>query len=111
LRLYILANPQNESPWRYLKGLYKGDNKLLVADEGISDVCLKVLCNDWSCVFALSLLLDLLCLGVQPSDEIKGTIEVVKNADLETTDTDLATAICLILEKCDPLRKKFAVLC
>jgi protein farnesyltransferase/geranylgeranyltransferase type-1 subunit alpha len=43
---------------------------LLAADDRISDVCLKVLCNDWGCVFALSLLLDLLRLGLQPSDEL-----------------------------------------
>jgi hypothetical protein len=46
----------------------------------------------------------------------------VKNADPEMADTDLATAICSIQEKCDPpadklqdhsyiWRKKFAVLC
>jgi protein farnesyltransferase/geranylgeranyltransferase type-1 subunit alpha len=100
----ILANPQNESPWRYLKGLYKGDNNLLVADERISGVCLKVLNNDWSCVFALSLLLNLLCLGLQPSDELKGAIEAVKNSDPEAADSDLATVVCSILKKCDPLR-------
>ncbi|KAL5201846.1 hypothetical protein ABZP36_036200 [Zizania latifolia] len=103
----ILANPQNESSWRYLKGLYKGENNLLVADERISDVCLKVLKNDWTCVFALSLLLDLLRIGLQPSDDLRGTIEAMKNADPETADADLATAICSILQKCDPLRVNY----
>jgi protein farnesyltransferase/geranylgeranyltransferase type-1 subunit alpha len=100
----ILANPQNESPWRYLKGLYKGDNNFLVADERISGVCLKVLNNDCSCVFALSLLLDLLRLGLQPSDELKGAIESVKSSDPEAADTDLATVVCSTLKKYDPLR-------
>ncbi|KAF0914084.1 hypothetical protein E2562_026494 [Oryza meyeriana var. granulata] len=100
----ILANPQNESPWRYLKGLYKGENDFLMADERISDVCLKVLKNDSTCVFALSLLLDLLQIGLQPSDELRGTVEAMKNSDPEIADADLATAICLILQKCDPLR-------
>jgi protein farnesyltransferase/geranylgeranyltransferase type-1 subunit alpha len=49
-------------------------------------------------------MLDLLHLGLQPSDEPKGTIETVRNADPGTADTDLAIAICSILEKCDPLR-------
>uniref|UniRef100_A0A0A9CSQ3 Protein farnesyltransferase/geranylgeranyltransferase type-1 subunit alpha n=1 Tax=Arundo donax TaxID=35708 RepID=A0A0A9CSQ3_ARUDO len=103
----ILANPQNESPWRYLKGLCKGENNLLVADERISGVCLKVLKNDWSCVFALSLLLDLLHTGLQPSDELKGTIEAMKNSDPEMADADPATALCSILQKCDPLRVNY----
>ncbi|TVU08959.1 hypothetical protein EJB05_42387 [Eragrostis curvula] len=100
----ILANPQNESPWRYLKGLYKGENNLLVADERISGVCLKVLKNDWRCVFALSLLLDLLRSGLQPSEELTGTIEAMKNSDPEMADADLAMTVCSILQKCDPLR-------
>jgi protein farnesyltransferase/geranylgeranyltransferase type-1 subunit alpha len=36
----------------------------------------RYLCNDWSCVFALSLLLDLLRLGVQPSDELKELLKL-----------------------------------
>uniref|UniRef100_A0ACD6AHI7 Uncharacterized protein n=2 Tax=Avena sativa TaxID=4498 RepID=A0ACD6AHI7_AVESA len=100
----IMANPQNESSWRYLRGLYKGDNNLLVADHRISDVCLKVLNNDWACVFALGLLLDLLRLGLQPSDELKGTIETINNPDPGAGHADLATAVCSILQKCDPLR-------
>ncbi|CAL5073357.1 unnamed protein product [Urochloa decumbens] len=103
----IVANPQNESPWRYLKGLYKGENNLLVADERISDVCVKVLKNDWSCVFALSLLLDLLRLGLQPSDELKVTLEPTRNSDPEMAGADLATTICCILQKCDPLRVNY----
>ncbi|PNT69168.1 hypothetical protein BRADI_3g50550v3 [Brachypodium distachyon] len=100
----IMVNLRNESPWRYLRGLYKGDNYLLVADGCISDVCLKILKDDWTSIFALSLLLDLLRLGLQPSDELKGTIESMENSNPETTHVDLATAICSILQKCDPLR-------
>ncbi|XP_014758209.1 protein farnesyltransferase/geranylgeranyltransferase type-1 subunit alpha isoform X2 [Brachypodium distachyon] len=100
----IMANPRNESPWRYLKGLYKGDNYLPVADRRISDVCLKVLKDDSTCIFALSLLVDLLRMGLQPSDELKGTIESMENCDPETSHVDLATAVCSILQKCDPLR-------
>ncbi|XP_044396659.1 protein farnesyltransferase/geranylgeranyltransferase type-1 subunit alpha [Triticum aestivum] len=100
----IMVNPQNESPWRYLRGLYKDDNNLLVADNRISDACLKVLNKDWTCVFALSFLLDLLRMGLQPSDELKGTIEAMENSDPETGHADIAVAVCSILQKCDPLR-------
>ncbi|CAM0952397.1 unnamed protein product [Alopecurus aequalis] len=100
----IMVNPQNESPWRYLRGLYKGENNLLVADDRISDVCLKVLNNDWTCVFALGLLLELLRMGLQPSDKLNGTIEAINNSGPETGHVDLATAVCSILQKCDPLR-------
>jgi protein farnesyltransferase/geranylgeranyltransferase type-1 subunit alpha len=100
----IMANPQNESPWRYLRGLYKGENNLLVADDRISDVCLKVVNNDWTCVFALGLLLDLLRMGLQPSDELKGTIEEINSSGPETGHADLAITVCSMLQKCDPLR-------
>nr|CAB3457590.1 unnamed protein product [Digitaria exilis] len=100
----ILANPRNESPWKYLKGLYRGENNLLVADERISDVCLKVLKKDWSCVFALGLLLDLLRLGLQPSDELKAALESTRHYDPEMADDDFATTVCCILQKYDPLR-------
>jgi protein farnesyltransferase/geranylgeranyltransferase type-1 subunit alpha len=82
---------------------YKGENNLLVSDERISDVCLKVLKNDWSCVFALSLLLDLLHSGLQPSEELKATLEPIRNSDPEVADADHATAVCCMLQKCDPL--------
>ncbi|KAM3276711.1 hypothetical protein ACQJBY_044856 [Aegilops geniculata] len=100
----IMVNPQNESPWRYLRGLYKDDNNLLVADNRISDACLKVLNKDWTCVFALSFLLDLLRMGLQPSDDLKGTIEAMENSDPETGHADIAVAVCSMLQKCDPLR-------
>ncbi|NP_001141523.1 protein farnesyltransferase/geranylgeranyltransferase type I alphasubunit isoform X1 [Zea mays] len=103
----ILANAQNESPWRYLKGLYKGENNLLVEDERISAVCFKVLKNDWTCVFALSLLLDLLCTGLQPSDELRSTLETIRSSHPETADDDPAAAVCCILQKCDPLRVNY----
>ncbi|XBI82695.1 hypothetical protein VPH35_091313 [Triticum aestivum] len=100
----IMVNPQNESPWRYLRGLYKDDNNLLVADNRISDACHKVLNKDWTCVFALSFLLDLLRMGLQPSNDLKGTIEAMENSDPETGHADIAVVVCSVLQKCDPLR-------
>lgn len=39
----ILANPGNESSWRYLKALYKDDTESWISDPSVSSVCLKVL--------------------------------------------------------------------
>uniref|UniRef100_A0A2N9IQI4 Protein farnesyltransferase/geranylgeranyltransferase type-1 subunit alpha n=1 Tax=Fagus sylvatica TaxID=28930 RepID=A0A2N9IQI4_FAGSY len=39
----ILAHPENESPWRYLRGLYKGNTQSWVNDHQVFSVCLKVL--------------------------------------------------------------------
>ncbi|KAG1363705.1 Protein farnesyltransferase/geranylgeranyltransferase type-1 subunit alpha [Cocos nucifera] len=103
----ILANPQNESPWRYLQGLYKGDTDVLVSENQVSEVCLKVLKIDHSCIFALSLLLDLLCYGFQPSDELKGVIEALRKSEPASSDDKLASTICSILEIVDPMRSNY----
>lgn len=58
-------------------------------DECISG--LKVLNNDWTSVFALDLLLDLLRMGLPPPYELKGSIYVMKNSDSEMGHDDLAS--------------------
>ncbi|XP_008810767.2 protein farnesyltransferase/geranylgeranyltransferase type-1 subunit alpha [Phoenix dactylifera] len=103
----ILANPQNESPWRYLRGLYKGDTDLLVSDNQVSDVCLKVLKTNHNYIFALSLLLDLLCYGFQPSDELKRVVQFLGKIEPDSSDANLATTICSILETVDPMRSNY----
>ncbi|XP_010912112.1 protein farnesyltransferase/geranylgeranyltransferase type-1 subunit alpha [Elaeis guineensis] len=103
----ILANPQNESPWRYLRGLYKGDTDLLVSDNQVSDVCLKVLKTNLNYTFALSLLLDLLSYGFQPSDELKTVIEALRKTEPDSSDANLATTICSLLETVDPMRSNY----
>ncbi|KAK9288357.1 hypothetical protein L1049_016810 [Liquidambar formosana] len=103
----IIANPENESPWRYLRGLYKGDTQSLVNDPQISSVCLKVLSTKSNHVFALSTLLDLICHGFQPSQEFKNAIDALKTPDSDPPDSGLAKAVCSILEHVDPMRVNY----
>ncbi|XP_072965756.1 protein farnesyltransferase/geranylgeranyltransferase type-1 subunit alpha [Typha angustifolia] len=103
----ILAHPQNESPWRYLRGLFKGDISLLVSDNRVCEVCLKVLKSNQSYTFALSQLLDLLCYGFQPSSELKGAVEALRDSRSGLSDANLATTICSILETADPMRLNY----
>ncbi|KAI3979898.1 hypothetical protein MKX01_042552 [Papaver californicum] len=92
----ILTNPENESPWRYLGGLYKGDNQSLICDPQVSMVCLKVLNATNNRIFALSLLLDLLCYGFHPSEDFKNAVEVkFSNCGLS------------VLEREDPIRSNY----
>ncbi|KAL0454949.1 UNVERIFIED_CONTAM: protein farnesyltransferase/geranylgeranyltransferase type-1 subunit alpha [Sesamum latifolium] len=51
----ILAKPENESPWRYLRGLYKNDVNSLVNDPRVASVCLDVLLDKRDCVHALNM--------------------------------------------------------
>ncbi|KAH7685039.1 protein farnesyltransferase/geranylgeranyltransferase type-1 subunit alpha protein [Dioscorea alata] len=103
----ILTNPQNESPWRYLRGLYKGDIEQLLSDNQVPEVCLQVLKSGRNFLFALSMLLDLLCFGFQPSDEFKRIVEGLTNSESSSSDTNLATSVCNVLETVDPLRANY----
>ncbi|XP_068661484.1 protein farnesyltransferase/geranylgeranyltransferase type-1 subunit alpha [Aristolochia californica] len=106
----IMSNPANESPWRYLRGLYKGDHKLLVRDSQVSSLCLEVLKTNPNCVFALGLLLDLLCYGFKPSGEFTSVIESVRHSASDTSDTSdvkFANTICSVLERVDPIRANY----
>ncbi|URD91301.1 protein farnesyltransferase geranylgeranyltransferase [Musa troglodytarum] len=103
----ILANPPNESPWRYLRGLYKGNASQLISDNRVSELCLKVLKTSNSCRFALGLLLDLLCYGFQPSEELRAVVEALRNSEQDTVSSNLAATVCLILEITDPMRSNY----
>ncbi|XP_039122727.1 protein farnesyltransferase/geranylgeranyltransferase type-1 subunit alpha [Dioscorea cayenensis subsp. rotundata] len=103
----ILTNPQNESPWRYLRGLYKGDIEQLLSDNQVPEVCLKVLKSGRNFLFALSMLLDLLCFGFQPTDEFKRIVKGLTNSESSSSDANLATSVCNILETIDPLRANY----
>ncbi|MCL7039307.1 hypothetical protein MKW94_007684 [Papaver nudicaule] len=102
----ILTNPENESPWRYLRGLYKGDNQSLICDPQVSMVCLKVL-NATSRVFALGLLLDLLCYGFHPSEDFRNAVEGSATLESDHPKSSLATTVCLVLEREDPMRMNY----
>lgn len=103
----IKANPENESPWRYLRGLYKGDSNLFISDPHVSTLCLEVLRTNLNCVFAWSLLLDLLCYGFQPCEEFRKIAESLINSDSEPADVKLASTICSILENLDSMRLNY----
>lgn len=100
----IIARPENESPWRYLRGLYKQDMKTWANDPRISSLCLKVLSTKTRCIFALSTLLDLICSGFQPGPEFKAAVDDLQASDTGPSDSGLGETICSVLERIDPLR-------
>ncbi|MQM13446.1 hypothetical protein Taro_046371 [Colocasia esculenta] len=102
----ILKNPENESPWRYLRGLYKGDPDLLVGASLVSEVCLKVLQTSHNCIFALCLLLDLLSHGLQPCTELRTAVQRL-SSEMELPDASLPGTVCSILERMDPMRSNY----
>uniref|UniRef100_M4D8H0 Uncharacterized protein n=1 Tax=Brassica campestris TaxID=3711 RepID=M4D8H0_BRACM len=88
----ILANPGNESSWRYQKVLYKDDAASWISDPSVSSVCLRVLSRtDCFHGFALSTLLDLLCVGLRPTSEHRDSVKALTN---EEADTNLAGLVC-----------------
>ncbi|WCJ41380.1 Protein farnesyltransferase/geranylgeranyltransferase type-1 subunit alpha [Euphorbia peplus] len=103
----ILGNPENESPWRYLRGLYKDDDQSWISDPQISSVCLKVLSQRTNHILALSMLLDLLCHGFQANPEFRDAINELKPSNLDALDPDLAKAVCCVLEHVDPMRVNY----
>ncbi|KAJ0036091.1 hypothetical protein Pint_25738 [Pistacia integerrima] len=102
----IMANPDNESPWRYLRGLYKNNTESWINDPKVSSVCLKVLNAKSNHVFALSMLLDLLCHGFQPSQDFREAIDAL-TSDSAPIDSDLAKAICDVLQRVDMMRANY----
>ncbi|KAJ7980710.1 protein farnesyltransferase/geranylgeranyltransferase type-1 subunit alpha [Quillaja saponaria] len=103
----IMAYPENESPWRYLGGLYKGGIMSWVNEPQVSSVCLKVLNSKRNYIFALSTLLDLLCHGFQPLQKFRDAVDSLKTSDSDQSDPDLGRNICSILERVDPMRANY----
>ncbi|KAI8566984.1 hypothetical protein RHMOL_Rhmol02G0085900 [Rhododendron molle] len=102
----IISKPENESPWRYLRGLYKDDTQSWVNDPQVSSVCLKVLNSKSNFLFALSMLLDLVCHGFQPSKEFKDAVDALVS-ESDSSDSDLAPTVCSLLERVDPMRANY----
>ncbi|CAI0541144.1 unnamed protein product [Linum tenue] len=112
----ILANPENESPWRYLRGLYKDDPKSWIHDPQVSTLCLKVLTSSGTNhVFALSTVLDLLSHGLQPSRELREAVDTLNPAssrldsqeNSSSTKDSLGNTICSVLEHADAMRVNY----
>ncbi|KAI5582922.1 hypothetical protein BDE02_07G118900 [Populus trichocarpa] len=103
----ILGNPGNESPWRYLRGLYKNDPKSWISDPQVSSVCLKVLSAEANHVFALSTLLDLLSHGFQANQEFRDAVDSLRPSNSDPADSDIAKTICSILRHVDPMRVNY----
>lgn len=102
----IVTKPENESPWRYLRGLYKNSVRSFVTDRRVSTVCLTVLTTKANCVFALSLLLDLLSNGFEPDQELKNAVEALL-PESSNRDSDMAATVCSVLEIVDPMRVNY----
>ncbi|KAK9672268.1 hypothetical protein RND81_12G087900 [Saponaria officinalis] len=103
----LVAHPENESPWRYLRGLFKNDLKTWANDPRVSQICLKILNTKNKCIFALSTLLDLICHGFEPSPEFNEAVDALKNDDVGSSSSSLAETICLVLQNMDPLRVNY----
>ncbi|KAL6526914.1 hypothetical protein OROGR_016004 [Orobanche gracilis] len=110
----ILTKPENESPWRYLRGLYKNDVKSLADDPLVELVCLDVLMGKRDFVHALNMVLDLLCCRHYcPSNKLKNAIHDVSSGLNLDTDPDplgsdlLTERVCSILQLVDPMRTKY----
>lgn len=102
----ILAKPENESPWRYLRGLFKDDMQSLVNDPRIASVCLDVLLNKRDCVHALNMVLDLLCHGYEPSKTLENAIDTLC-LDSGVSDSGLTERVCSVLQVVDPMRANY----
>ncbi|CAI9777149.1 unnamed protein product [Fraxinus pennsylvanica] len=102
----ILAKPENESPWRYLRGLYKDDMQSLVKDPRVASVCLDVLMNKRDCVHALNMVLDLLCHGYEPSKTLENAIDALC-LDSGVSDSGLTERVCSVLQVVDRMRTNY----
>lgn len=102
----IMEHPENESPWRYLRGLYRNDTQALVKDPQVASVCLEILTAKNNYVHALSMLLDLLCRGFQPSLEMRNAVHGL-TSESGAQGSDLVKVVCSVLELVDPMRANY----
>lgn len=102
----ILAKPENESPWRYLRGLHKNDGNSLANDPRVASVCLDILLGKTGCIHALNMVLDLLCHHHQPSKELEDAIDALPPGP-SLSDSGLAQKVCSTLKSVDPMRASY----
>lgn len=98
----IKQMPTNESPWRYLKGLFTDDQLALVRDSSVSEACISEVVKDPNTVPALGFLLDLVSAGFQPTSDQREMLRKV--LPMWTTPSELAAAVCIRLEEVDAMR-------
>lgn len=101
----IKQMPTNESPWRYLKGLFLDDQAAFVKDSLVTEACISEIVKNPSNVPALGFLLDVVSAGFQPTS---GQSEMLRKV-LPTwvTSSELADAVCIRLEKVDAMRCQY----
>lgn len=97
--------PTNESPWRYLRGLFKGEQAAFVGHALVGEICVAELGRDPNSVQALSLLLDLLSAGFQPTPNEKEML--CKVVPVWSSPFELASWVCSRLESVDAMRSQY----
>jgi protein farnesyltransferase/geranylgeranyltransferase type-1 subunit alpha len=106
---YCLKNiengPSNESPWRYLRGLFKNQNEVLLARKDVINFCLRHSAEVQGTVHALNLLLDLLSLGFEPSQYDCGSLKCSLGS--WSSPGELSRLVCTRLEEVDPIRAQY----
>ncbi|KAL8500401.1 hypothetical protein ACS0TY_020119 [Phlomoides rotata] len=102
----ILTKPENESPWRYLRGLYKNDVISLANDPRVTSVCLDILTDKTDYIHALNMVLDLLHHHYQPSDDLKNAVDAL-STEPNPSDSCLSERVCSILKLADPMRANY----
>lgn len=103
----ILSKPENESPWRYLRGLHKNDGNSLANDPRVASVCLDVLAGKTDYIHALNMVLDLVCHHHRPSEALKEAVDAV-SPDPNVLDVGLlGERVCCILKLVDPMRATY----
>ncbi|XP_073282147.1 protein farnesyltransferase/geranylgeranyltransferase type-1 subunit alpha-like [Primulina huaijiensis] len=102
----ILAKPENESSWRYLRALHNNSLSSLSKDPRVASVFVNVLKSKKDYVEALNLVLDLLCRHYEPSDELKNSIDAI-SPDSCPPGSSVAQKVCHILQVADPMRADY----
>lgn len=101
----IKQGPANESPWRYLKGLFMDDQLALIRDASVSEACVSEVAKDPNNASALSFLVDLLSAGFQPTISQREILQAIFPG--WATPSELAVAVCSRLESVDSIRVQY----
>lgn len=96
--------PSNESPWRYLRGLYERKWDLIVKDENVLSLCRDIIRLHPECVHAMALLLDLFLWGLKPQPSDFNLLNMDKTS---SSKYDASLKLCDLLEALDPIRQHY----